>query len=174
MSYRGETHKAFDRRVKENWFEQYAPEESSGIDIGCGSDPLNQTFRRWDKADGDATLMDGVPDECFQTVYASHVLEHLSDHQTAVANWWRILKPGGYLIVIVPHRDLYERKTELPSKWNQEHKRFWLPDDLQQVLASVTGTTPLIRILSDGWKELPLDQHPVGEYSIEGIVRKLP
>ncbi|MFO1043640.1 MAG: glycosyltransferase family 9 protein [Planctomycetaceae bacterium] len=170
--FKGETHKAHARRVKENWFAEFAPEDKPGIDIGCGNDPLNQTFKRWDKKEGDATFMEGVPDESFHTVYASHVLEHLPDPMTAVGNWWRITAKGGHLIVNVPHRDLYERKTELPSKWNTEHKTFWLPDELKDLLEIATGKTPTIRVLNEGWKEVPLDVHPVGEYSIEGIVEK--
>lgn len=178
----GETSKAFERRVKENWFNQYAPEQKSGIDIGCQNDPLNETFRRWDLifGDGDATFMKNVPDETFQTVYASHVLEHLDQPTTAIKNWWRILKDDGYLIIIVPHRDLYERKLELPSQWNPDHKWFYLPDQaakqtlsLKQIIRDALGPVTIqMRVLSDGWIELPINQHPVGEYSIEAIIKK--
>lgn len=171
---KGETSKAFDRRIREGWFAKYAPDNQTGIDIGCQHDPLNHTFRRWDLifGDGDATYMAGVPDETFHTVYVSHVLEHLNDPVEAVRNWWRILKPGGHLIVIVPHRDLYERKTELPSKWNHDHKRFYLPEDLASVIGQAIPSIIQLRVLSDGWIDLPNDQHPVGEYSIEAIMKK--
>lgn len=179
----GETSKACARRQRTGWFERYAPAELPGIDIGCGSDPLNQTFRRFDSArgDGDATLMDGTPDETFTTVYASHVLEHLHEPERALANWWRILKPGGHLIVLVPHRDLYERRTELPSRWNGDHKTFWLPETeeppvtrgLRQTIARAIGSREIVlSVLRDGWQEVPEHVHPLGEYSIEAIVRK--
>lgn len=177
----GETAKAYDRRVREGWFERYVADP--GIDIGCQRDPLNHTFRRWDLiyGDGDATFMEGVADETFATVYASHVLEHLADPITALRNWYRILRPGGHLIVVVPHRDLYEGRKTLPSRWNHEHKSFWLPMDGD----GLPGTRGLnfsfheaigrgateIRIQNEGWAMEP-GKHAVGEYSIEAILRK--
>jgi len=181
----GETWKAHERRVAEGWFEKYAPANAPGIDIGCQYDCLNQTFRRWDIAfgDGDAELMEGVPDESFQTVYASHILEHINNPKKAIENWWRILKPGGHLIIMVPHRDLYEKRKTLPSQWNGEHKWFWLPEEsespctisLKGLLnkAIPDGEILSLKVLSDGYDHsLPVNAHPVGEFSIEVIVRK--
>ena len=124
----GETSKARERRLKEGWFDKYAPEGLSGIDLGCSDDPLNHTFRRWDIqfGDGDATIMEGIPDNTFQTVYASHLLEHVRYPSLAIKKWFDILKPGGHLIICVPHRDLYEKKRFPPSNWNHDHKCFWL------------------------------------------------
>jgi SAM-dependent methyltransferase len=182
----GETAKAHARRVREGWFEKYI--QDPGIDIGCQRDPLNHTFRRWDVifGDGDATLMEGVPDETFMTVYSSHILEHLADPVTAIRNWWRILKPGGHLIIVVPHRDLYEGKKELPSRWNHEHKWFWLPQfsdgtpgtrGLEDTIAEALDPfenwedIPTPTVQNDGWSMQP-GLHAVGEYSIEAIIRK--
>src|SRR5262249_15513208 len=39
-------------------------------------------------------------------------------------NWFRILKPGGHLIVAVPDEDLYEQNT-FPSIFNDDHKTSW-------------------------------------------------
>ena len=182
MIYRGETQKAFQRRKNENWFTKFAPEDKPGIDIGCQNDPLNQTFRRWDLifGDGDATLMDGVPNGTFHTVYASHVLEHLQDPITAIRNWFRITASGGHLIVIVPHRDLYEKKKELPSKWNPDHKWFYLPYhsdnpstlSLHDVVAEAIDSPFTLRVLMDGWQDVGPDVHSDGEYSIEVVVSK--
>src|SRR3546814_12230808 len=36
-------------------------------------------------------------------------------------NWFRILKPGGHLIVTVPDEDLYEQGI-FPSAYNPDHK----------------------------------------------------
>lgn len=182
-SYAGETAKAHSRRLRENWYSKFAPPELSGIDIGCGIDPINDTFYKWDSiyGDGDVTFMDGVPDESFHTVYCSHVLEHLQDPVEAVKNWWRILKPGGHLIICVPHRDLYEQKKELPSNWNSDHKWFWLPQNFEPPytlsLAHIVGKGTerdfvLVRVLNEGYNGVGLESHPSGEYSIETIVKK--
>ena len=105
------------------------------------SDPVTPDVVGWDKDDGDATFMAGVPDAFCDFVYSSHCLEHISNPYLALKNWWRILKPGGVLIIYVPHRDLYEKKKELPSKWNHDHKFFILPnhDELPYTL----GLMPL-------------------------------
>lgn len=181
---KGETSKAALRRHQEGWFLKYAPENLSGIDIGCQHDPLNHTFRRWDiiHGDTDATAMDGVPDATFYTVYASHILEHLERPFDALRNWYRILKPSGHLVIVVPHRELYEGKRSLPSNWNLEHKTFWLPDcneppctlSLREAIqiAIPDGTIVDFRVQATGWSQPPPNQHPQGEYSIEAIIRK--
>jgi SAM-dependent methyltransferase len=182
-----ETAKAHARRLREGWFDRYAPEHLPGIDIGCGSDPLNAAFDRWDKADGDATDMYGIPDGTYHTVYASHVLEHLDDPVRALRNWWRILAPGGCLIVCVPSMELYEKKRDLPSLWNPEHKTFWVataPDEghgphvrgLWYTFRKAIGTDDhtfldLSRKM-EGWRSASDDTHSFGEYSIEAVIRK--
>lgn len=181
----GETGKARARRIKEGWFEKYAPEDNSGIDLGCQKDPLNHTFRRfdWVYGDGDATFMEGVPSDTFYTVYASHILEHLQHPRRALGRWYDILKPGGHLIVIVPHRDLYEKKRFPPSNWNPEHTFFWLPDKAEppgtkclkeEMLAAVPeANIVLYRTIDTGYNySLSKKEHPVGEYSLEMIVQK--
>jgi ubiquinone/menaquinone biosynthesis C-methylase UbiE len=183
MAWKGEVSKAHSRRVREGWFEKYAPEGKIGIDIGAGNDPLNKTFRRWDLkfGDGDATLMKGVPNNLYHTVHASHVLEHLDNPTIAVKNWYRILAPKGNLIILVPHRDLYEKKKELPSRWNHSHKSLWLPDipdppqtwSLKKTIQSAIPNSNIIsfRILDEGYKKNG-NKHPQGEYSIEAIIQK--
>ncbi len=42
-------------------------------------------------------------DESFEEIFASHVLEHLKDPFAAMREWRRLLKPGGKLIIRVPH-----------------------------------------------------------------------
>ncbi len=51
------------------------------------------------------------------------------DPKVALKNWWRVLKPGGYLIIYLPHRDLYEKKKNLPSRFNTNHTHFFLIDE---------------------------------------------
>ena len=88
------------RREAEGFFDKFC--RGAGIDIGCGADPVTQQCRGWDVQDGDAQKMAGVADESFDFVYSHHCLEHMRDPLEALLNWWRILKPGGYLLVTVP------------------------------------------------------------------------
>ena len=182
----GETWKARSRRLSTGWFDKYAPADQPGIDIGCQNDPVCPGFRLWDIifGDGDATLMEGVEDNQYQTVYASHVLEHLEEPILAIKHWYRITRPGGHLIILVPHRDMYEKKESPPSKWNHEHKWFYLPENVEPMSNRVLGLKNCIlaaipdpdivsfNVLSDGFKESPPNVHACGEYSIEAIIRK--
>lgn len=181
----GETSKARQRRLREGWFEKFAPCDKTGIDIGCQDDPLNHTFRRFDIVfgDGDAMDMDGILKNSFHTVYASHVLEHLQYPQKAIKRWYDITAPGGHLIICVPHRDLYEKKKMLPSNWNYEHTYFWLPEQaeppctkslLNEINSAISGADVVsLRTIDEGYDySLGKDEHPVGEFTIEAIIKK--
>ena len=39
---------------------------------------------------------------CFDTVFALNVVEHIYDDKLAISNCYKLLKPGGHLIVLVP------------------------------------------------------------------------
>ena len=102
----------------------------SGVDIGAGPDPLSQyaeyfpgmhSCRVWDLSDGDAQKMQNAEDASFDFVHSSHCLEHMRDPIEAMANWIRIVKPGGHLVIMVPDEDLYEQGV-FPSTFNDDHK----------------------------------------------------
>lgn len=138
----------------------------------------------WDTEDGDAHHLEGVANWKYNFLFASHILEHLKDPNLALRNWVRVVRPGGVLLIAVPHRDLYERRKELPSRWNPGHKRFYLPERSEpphtvgllpflnawaaelryEVLAVQTGDW--------GWKPLAPHQHPVGEYQIDALLHR--
>lgn len=185
-----ETKKAFNRRIKNGFFEKYINDKKV-IDIGVGridtfdgADPLTDWCDTWDKDNGNAENMDGVLDETYDTVYNSHLLEHLNNPILAINNWMRILKSGGYLIICVPHRDLYERKKTLPSNWNADHKFFILPDEEE-----APDTKSLKKIITDGcfgynYEIIEIEvhdsctnldkpnEHGDGEYQIQAIIKK--
>ena len=102
----------------------------NGIDIGAGPDsiahyyelfPLMKSCRGWDLQDGDAELMSTVEDNSFDFVHSSHCLEHMRNPSVALDNWLRILKPGGYIVCLIPDEDLYEQ-GQFPSTFNADHK----------------------------------------------------
>lgn len=45
------------------------------------------------------------PDASVDFVVSSHVLEHFSDPIKALTEWYRVVKPDGYVYMIVPHRE---------------------------------------------------------------------
>lgn len=82
---------------------RHLPAGSLGLDIN----PRNITKAR--RHAGDAQLVHGdietlpCPDESFSTVIATEVLEHLPNPEVALAELWRVLKPGGWLLGTVPN-----------------------------------------------------------------------
>ena len=92
------------------------------IDIGAGKDLVAPHAERFDLDEGDANVitrfrMPGT----YDAVHSSHCLEHMHDPAAALREWWALLKPGGYLVVVVPHEDLYEQGI-WPSLFNRDHK----------------------------------------------------
>lgn len=176
----GETHKAHARRVREKFFERYC--RGRGLDIGYGGDPVTPDVQGWDFEHGDAQLLRGLDDESFDFVYSSHLLEHLPDCELALKNWWRVLKPGGYLILYLPHRDLYEKKTRLPSRFNSDHKHFFLPE--RDEPPDTLGVVPLLeralpgvclvycKTCDEGYVDPGPERPSEGEFSIEVVARK--
>lgn len=184
-----ETRKAHERRVKENFFEKYVKEPIIDIGVGRidtydGADPLTEDCDTWDKDNGNAELMQGVENEKYMTVYTSHLLEHLNSPIEAIKNWFRILKKGGHLIISVPHRDLYERKKELPSNWNLDHKFFILPEKeeephtkslkglVKEALKDESYQIKSLKVQDTCTNHDKPEEHGNGEYSIEIIIYK--
>jgi len=176
----GETTAAKRRRIEEGFFDKYC--RGKGLDIGYGGDLLAQNCEGWDWEHGDAQYLHGREDAKFDFVYSSHTLEHMVNPDIALKNWWRVLKPGGYLILYIPHRDLYEKKKTLPSRWNSNHKHFFLLDRDEE--PDTIGIIPLIqRTLANhkiiyakeckqGHTITDPEIHSDGEYSIEVVIKK--
>ena len=183
------------RRLDSRFSNQYFVGE--GIDIGGKPDPLAlyseffplmESVRTWDWEDGDAQDMSSVPDEAYTFVHSSHCLEHLVNPKIGLQNWFRILKPGGHLIVTVPDEDLYEQGV-WPSTFNLDHKwsftinkiTSWSPVSLNvfDLLGELGDAARVksVQIQDLGYRySLPrYDQtsSPVSESAIEFIVQKL-
>lgn len=125
----------------------------SGIDIGCGPDPVSETVRKFDMGDGDANKISEFVKEQFDFVYASHCLEHMHFPAKAIAEWWKLVKPGGHLFFMVPDEDLYEQGV-FPSRFNPDHKatftlskaKSWSPVSIN--VLELANSLPGARIVS--------------------------
>jgi len=179
---RSETFKSHPRREKEDFFTKYI--SGDGIDIGCGrlysyaaSDKIHESAFAHDKDDCDAHLMEIFEDEKFDYVYSSHTLEHLEDPILALKNWHRICKTNGYIIITVPCRYKYEKKKDLPSKWNGDHKRFYnvssLASEVCTALEDYSYKIEYIKDCDEGFDwSIPPEKHSCGEYQIECVIKK--
>ena len=191
-----ECSKSISRRLADsNFTQKYFA--GVGLDIGGKPDPLAlykelfcqmTTVQTWDWEDGDAQLMAGVPDGSFDFVHSSHCLEHLVDPAIGLANWLRVVRPGGHLVVTVPDEDLYEQGI-FPSTFNRDHKwtftifkqTSWSPKsvNLLDLVRGLGNDSELVRMeqLAATYRfDLPrFDQTltPVGECGIEFVIRKM-
>lgn len=162
------------------------------LDIGAGSDglgrqigiwPLLRTVSEWDVPDGDAQSLVGVAASSFDLVISSHCLEHVQRPFDALERWFKVVKPGGHLVVTVPDFAMYERE-QWPSRFNADHKSYFVlgglsgfPDiNLLELVASVHGEIIKIeRIVQHFDPSLPKDYDQtqgLAECAIEFIVRK--
>ena len=92
------------------------------LDIGCGDDLCVANAVPFDKEHGDANrILDYFPPESFDCVHSSHCLEHMYDPKQSLEDWWKLVKPGGYLVTVVPDEELYEQGN-WPSLFNFDHK----------------------------------------------------
>lgn len=130
----GESRKTYVEKINNGFFDEFC--KGIGIEIGFSGYekdvvPILETAIGIEK---NTPNYDGThlpfSDKSQDYLYSSHVLEHISNRSEVIKEWMRVLKVGGYLICIVPHQDLYERKEKLPSKWNADHKVFYRPSNL--------------------------------------------
>jgi SAM-dependent methyltransferase len=53
----------------------------------------------------EATNLDQVASSSYDFLLSSHALEHTANPLKALAEWRRVLKPAGTLVLVVPHKD---------------------------------------------------------------------
>lgn len=107
------------------------------LDIGCGIAPMapdrvrallgDKSFAamKWMNENGhrpvvlDITRM-GLQSNSVSTIICSEVLEHIDDDQLALREIFRVLKPGGDLILTVPmHRHYWRRDDEIVGHYRR-------------------------------------------------------
>ena len=102
------------------------------------------------KASGDDIPVDNNSQDF---VINSHVLEHFQNPIKAMVEWDRVVKPGGHIFMIVPHKmrtfDIDKPRTtlvevvqrwyeKLPNNDHSKHFSFWITQDLINVVNWMT------------------------------------
>src|SRR5262245_11353812 len=73
-----------------------------GLDIGCGKHKAFAHFTGVDQIPGvDMVVKDCVDLSIYASgvmdfVFSSHALEHVEDTAKCLAEWWRLIRPGGH------------------------------------------------------------------------------
>jgi SAM-dependent methyltransferase len=117
-------------------------------------------------------------DESQDFVYSSHCLEHISDAGNALRDYHRVLKIGGFMLIAVPHKYLYEKKWNLPSRYNGDHKRFYTPmklmAEIEDALQPNSYRLRHLQDCDDGFDySIGPDRHSCGEYQVECVIEKI-
>lgn len=171
-----ESHKILDK------IRQYL--NGAVIEIGCG----------------DATIIDGVygvdgrefpcvnfltdslynlpkqmPEKAgtFDTVFSSHVLEHLPDSYRCVIEWSEFCKSGGYFILYLPQADAYNNFENQEHFHNTDYKSFmlWITRAFCGEAKNFKGeqyAPPIFEVVESG-----LDVDLPNHYSFYLVLRKL-
>jgi predicted SAM-dependent methyltransferase/ADP-heptose:LPS heptosyltransferase len=112
-----------------------------GLDIGCGQQKVwphligidngkeSDLFGVVMKPDivvNDASRLAIFADGAAESIFSSHLLEHIDDWHGALREWWRLLKVNGYLCLYLPHADLYPNVGQPGA--NPDHKHDFRPE----------------------------------------------
>lgn len=105
------------------------------------------------------------PDDSFDAILCIHVLEHVEDDRAAMRELARVLKPGGWAIVLVPidlglpetHEDpaITDPAERERAFWQADHLRLYgpdLPDRLREAGFDV-NVDPWIRELDENLRK---------------------
>jgi SAM-dependent methyltransferase len=180
---KGEAGRTFREKLRNGFFSTYMAGEVV-IDVGYrgGRADAVPILPHAVGVDLDFPGYDGTrlpfADSSVDTVYSSHMLEHAADYITTIRDWHRVVKSPGFIVCVVPHQFLYEKKQTLPSSWNTDHKRFYTPASLlREFEESLEPNTYRIRHLRDNDGDYSYnvgpEVHAAGGYEIELVVQKI-
>ena len=96
-----------------------------GLDLGCGPYKAFPHFRGID-SNVDAQLfgiqatsadfiiptcevLDDFASQSQDFIFSSHLLEHIAKWKASLKEWWRVLKPGGHLVLYLPDKGEYPK-----------------------------------------------------------------
>jgi SAM-dependent methyltransferase len=174
----GESGKSYIRRREDGFFARWLA-GAVILDVGCGAaGPVLPWAIGVDKG---YPGYDGVTlpfaEDSVDAVYSSHMLEHVPDPFAVIRDWHRVVKTGGFIVCIVPHQFLYEKRAELPSRWNREHQSFYTPAALMcEFEESLVPNSYRVRHLADNDRDFDYSidpgAHSAGCYEIELVVEK--
>jgi predicted SAM-dependent methyltransferase len=146
-----------------------------GIDIGCGSDRITPNAIGVDLAPsaqlvGDAIDLYWFRDNVLDFVFSSHCLEDIVDTKRALKEWCRVIKPGGHLVLYLPHKHYYPNIGKPYA--NTNHKHDFLPGDITQPLFDLNMDVISCQTYTPSSGYYDPHKHLTDEYSFEIVAIK--
>lgn len=151
--------------------------QGTGIDVGFGGDPIIPTAicvdlpRPYTNVGGwprhvaaDARDLGLFADGALDYVYSSHLIEDFTydEQRGLVAEWLRVLKPGGVVVVYAPNEQRYREVCRQRNESSNEHH--------QEV--DYSGESFLRRVVSGLAVEIAHFSPHVDDYCWEIVLRK--
>lgn len=149
--------------------EQYC--RGNGIDIGAGGDPITPEAlgidlppaeaEQYTTTDhgvraiqwrGDARHLFWFRDNVLDFAYSSHVIEDFAkDEQPRIlAEWGRVVRKGGYLVILYPETVLWARAVDAGQPMNHNHKHEPAGGEIADVLRKQGWEIVEDRLCNDG------------------------
>ena len=128
MVWSPETSQGFESRKIRDTIAEHL--KGTVFDIGCGDERIFPAAIGVDMSGKDATfLMDFSNPQaleffgkaCADVVFSSHTLEDIIDYEGLLQQFHRMLKPGGKVILYLPHPELYPNIGEDGANPNHVH-----------------------------------------------------
>jgi ubiquinone/menaquinone biosynthesis C-methylase UbiE len=116
---------------------RHLPDGSTGVDINPRNiELLRQRLPNHNVVEGDVEALP-FADASFGTVLCTEVIEHIPDPSAALAEYRRVLQPGGVLIGSVPARSAIWKLRFLSSTCphSEPFHNEYLPDDVRTMLS---------------------------------------
>jgi SAM-dependent methyltransferase len=107
--------------------------------IWTGAAPAGQAFEYHRRKQAgtqficDATDLKPIQDASYECILSSHCLEHVANPLRALAEWRRVLRADGLLLLVLPHKDLtfdWRRSVTLLAHMIEDHAKNVGEDDL--------------------------------------------
>lgn len=133
-----------------------------GLDVGCGKWPLPGAVPV-DLANGGDAM--ALPDGPWDYIVSSHCLEHLRDPVAALEHWQSRLRPGGVLLLYLPHPDMVYWRPQ----WCRKHRHSWQPRAMAELLRDL-GFVDVI----NGERDLAWSFAVVGHKAGEPAAKQMP
>jgi len=114
------------------------------------------------------------PDGHFDVITSWHVIEHVRDVRDTLAEWCRVLKPGGWVMIETPNGECRKVQRRGPSYrrfWAHEHTYTFNRLSLEQFFSEAhyeVFSPPRLPPLRSGWPRFP---YALAYQSYQGLRR---